>query len=156
MMITNAMRLLKAAGVPFETREYEVDEDDLSGVHIAETLGIDPDSMFKTLVARGASKQIYVFCIPAPAELDLKKCAAVTGEKSIEMVHVKELLGLTGYIRGGCSPVGMKKKYPTYMDETAELFDPLYVSAGVRGAQLVISPARLAAFVGLTFTDLTK
>ena len=156
MTVTNAMRRLTAAGVHFETREYPVDENDLSGVHIAKCLGIDPDSMFKTLVARGDSGQVYVFCISAPAELDLKKCAVLTGEKKIEMVQVKELLGLTGYIRGGCSPVGMKKAYPTYMDEVAELFDPIYVSAGVRGAQLVMSPNDLANFVGITFADLTK
>ena len=155
-MITNAMRLLRAAKVPFEVKEYEVDENDLSGVHIAESLHISPDCMFKTLVARGATGGIYVFCIPSASELDLKKCAALVGEKSIEMVHVKELLGLTGYIRGGCSPVGMKKKYPTYMDETAVLFDPIYVSAGARGAQLVINPETLAEFAKIAFADLMK
>lgn len=155
MTVTNAMRLLKAAGVPFETREYEVDPDDLSGIHIATCLGIDPDSMFKTLVCRG-ERGVYVFCIPAPSELDLKKCATLVGEKKMEMVHVKELLGLTGYIRGGCSPVGMKKKYPTYMDETAELFDPIYVSAGMRGMQLVISPSALCAYADIRLADLTK
>jgi Cys-tRNA(Pro)/Cys-tRNA(Cys) deacylase len=156
MVTTNAMRLLRAAGVPFDVKEYPVDENDLSGVHIAECLGISPDTMFKTLVARGESKAIYVFCIPAAEELDLKKCASLVKEKKIEMVAVKELLGLTGYIRGGCSPVGMKKKYPTYMDETATLFDPIYVSAGVRGAQLVINPEALAAYADITFADLTK
>ena len=155
-MITNAIRLLRAAKIPFDVKEYEVDENDLSGVHIAECLGISPDCMFKTLVARGASGGIYVFCIPAAMELDLKKCAALVKEKSIEMVHVKELLSLTGYIRGGCSPVGMKKKYPTYMDETATLFSPIYVSAGARGAQLEIDPNTLAAFAGITFGDLIK
>lgn len=156
MVTTNAMRLLRAAGVPFDVKEYPVDENDLSGVHIAECLGISPDTMFKTLVARGESKAIYVFCIPAAEELDLKKCASLVKEKKIEMVAVKELLGLTGYIRGGCSPVGMKKKYPTYMDETATLFDPIYVSAGVRGAQLVINPEALASYAEITFADLTK
>ncbi|MBE6656648.1 MAG: Cys-tRNA(Pro) deacylase [Ruminococcaceae bacterium] len=155
-MITNAMRLLRAAGIPFDIKEYEVDENDLSGVHIAESLGISPDCMFKTLVARGAGGGIYVFCIPAASELDLKKCASLVGEKSVEMVHVKELLGLTGYIRGGCSPVGMKKKYPTYMDETATLFSPIYVSAGVRGAQLAIDPEALADFAQIVFADLIK
>ena len=155
-MITNAMRLLRAANVPFDTREYEVDESDLSGLHIANALNISPDCMFKTLVARGASGGIYVFCIPCAEELDLKKCASLVGEKKMEMVHVKELLALTGYIRGGCSPVGMKKKYPTYMDETATLFSPIYVSAGVRGAQLVIDPYALAAFAEITFADLIK
>ena len=156
MVTTNAMRKLRAAKIPFEVREYEVDENDLSGVHIAESLGISPDCMFKTLVARGDSGGIYVFCIPSASELDLKKCAVLVGEKKIEMVHVKELLGLTGYIRGGCSPVGMKKKYPTYMDETATLFSPIYVSAGVRGAQLVIDPEILADFEEISFADLTK
>lgn len=156
MTVTNAMRRLTAAGIPFEAKEYPVDENDLSGVHIAETLGIDPDSMFKTLVVRGDSGGIYVFCIPSPAELDLKKCAALTGEKKMEMVHVKELLSLTGYIRGGCSPIGMKKEYPTYMDEVAELFDPIHISAGVRGVQLEINPYALADFVGITFADITK
>lgn len=156
MITTNAMRLLKAARVPFEVREYEVDENDLSGVHIAESLGISPDVMFKTLVARGESGGIYVFCIPSASELDLKKCASLVKEKKIEMVHVKELLGLTGYIRGGCSPVGMKKKYPTYMDETATIFSPIYVSAGARGAQLVIDPETLASFADIIFADLIK
>ena len=156
MVTTNAMRLLRAANVPFEVREYEVDENDLSGVHIAESLSISPDEMFKTLVTRASDGGIFVFCIPSAAELDLKKCASLVGAKSLEMVHVKELLGLTGYIRGGCSPVGMKKKYPTYMDETATLFSPIYVSAGVRGAQLVIDPFALSAFAEITFADLTK
>ena len=155
MITTNAMRLLRAAGVPFDVKEYPVDENDLSGVHIAECLGISPDTMFKTLVARGESKAIYVFCIPAAEELDLKKCASLVKEKKIEMVAVKELLGLTGYIRGGCSPVGMKKKYPTYMDETATLFDPIYVSAGVRGAQLFLAVKDLLPFVEAKCVPLT-
>ena len=156
MTITNAMRLLKQAGIAFDTSEYEVDESDLSGVHAAHELGIDPDCMFKTLVARGDKKGIAVFCIPVAEELDLKKCAAITGDKKIEMIHVKELLGLTGYIRGGCSPIGMKKKYPTYIDETAILFDRIYVSAGQRGQQLILNPEDLRAYVDATFADLTK
>lgn len=156
MTITNAMRLLKQAGIPFDTSEYEVDESDLSGVHAAQMLGIDPDCMFKTLVARGEKKGIYVFCIPVAEELDLKKCAAAVGEKKIEMVQVKELLGLTGYIRGGCSPVGMKKKFPTYIDETAQLFDRIYVSAGTRGVQMIVDPIKLAEYVEAHFTDIIK
>ena len=156
MVVTNAMRLLKAAGIPFETQEYTVDETDLSGGHIAQELGVDPDRVFKTLVARGTRGGIAVFCIPCAMELNLKKCAAVAGDKSYELVHVKELLGLTGYIRGGCSPVGMKKKYPTYMDETAMLWDTVYISAGVRGAQLVLSPAALAAYAQIQFADLIR
>lgn len=156
MTITNAMRLLKQAGIPFDTSEYKVDESDLSGVHAAQMLGIDPDCMFKTLVARGEKKGIYVFCIPVAEELDLKKCASAVGEKKIEMVQVKELLGLTGYIRGGCSPVGMKKKFPTYIDETAQLFDNIYVSAGTRGVQMIVDPIQLAEYVEATFTDIIK
>ena len=147
MTVTNAMRLLKQAGVEFETGEYEVDESDLSGVHAAEMLGVDPDCVFKTLVARGEGRNLYVFCIPVAQELDLKKCASAVGEKKLEMVHVKELLGLTGYVRGGCSPIGMKKKYPTYIDETSILFDEIAVSAGMRGEQIILSPDDLSRFV---------
>lgn len=156
MTITNVMRLLKQAGIPFETSEYEVDESDLSGVHAAQMLGIDPDCMFKTLVTKGEKKGLHVFCIPVAAELDLKKCAAAAGEKKIEMIHVKELLPLTGYIRGGCSPIGMKKKYPTTIDETAILFDRIYVSAGQRGAQVIVNPEELAAYIDAGFADVTR
>ena len=156
MTITNAMRLLKQAGIAFETSEYEVDESDLSGIHAAQMLGIDPDCMFKTLVARGEKKGVCVFCIPVAEELDLKKCAAVIGDKKVEMIHVKDLLGLTGYIRGGCSPIGMKKKYPTWIDETAILFDRIYVSAGLRGQQLILAPDDLSNYVGGVYADLVK
>lgn len=156
MTITNAMRLLKQAGIEFETSSYEVDESDLSGVHAAQMLGIDPDCMFKTLVTRSDERNLYVFCIPVAQELDLKKCAAAVGEKKVEMIHVKELLGLTGYVRGGCSPVGMKKKYPTVFDETAQLFDRIYVSAGQRGVQMIVDPMRLAEYVGAGFADVSK
>ena len=156
MTITNAMRLLKQAGIAFETSEYEVDESDLSGIHAAQMLGIDPDCMFKTLVARGEKKGVCVFCIPVAEELDLKKCAAVIGDKKVEMIHVKDLLGLTGYIRGGCSPIGMKKKYPTWIDETAILFDRIYVSAGLRGQQLILAPDDLSNYVGGIYADLVK
>ncbi len=153
---TNAMRLLAAANIPFETETYEVDEEDLSGVHAAESLGLPSEQVFKTLVVRGEKKGIMVFCIPVAEELDLKKIASLTHDKKVEMIHVKELLGLTGYIRGGCSPIGMKKKYPTWIDETAILFDKIYVSAGQRGVQLVIEPEKLREFVGAEYGDLTK
>ena len=156
MTTTNAMRLLSQAGIEYGTSEYEVDESDLSGVHAAHELGIDPDCMFKTLVARGDKKGVSVFCIPVAEELDLKKCAAVTGDKKIEMIHVKELLGLTGYIRGGCSPIGMKKKYPTWIDETAQLCDQIYVSAGMRGQQIILAPDDLLHCVEAEYADLTK
>ena len=156
MVVTNAMRLLKQAGIEFDTSTYEVDESDLSGVHCAEMLGADPDCVFKTLVCRSDKKALYVFCIPVAQELDLKKCAAVTGDKRIEMIAVKELLPLTGYIRGGCSPVGMKKLYPTHIDELATLYDTVYVSGGQRGLQLILNPVALADYVGAVFADVTK
>ena len=156
MTVTNAMRLLTQAGIPFDTSEYLVDESDLSGVHAAAMLGVDADCVFKTLVARGERKGICVFVIPVAEELDLKKCAAATGDKKMEMIHVRELLGLTGYVRGGCSPVGMKKKYPTYIDEIATLFDRIYVSAGLRGQQLIINPEDLRSYTEATFADLTR
>ena len=154
MIKTNAMRLLTTAKIPYDTVEYEVDEDDLSGVHTAEMLGTDPDCMFKTLVCRDDKKGYFVFCIPVAYELDLKKCAAAAGVKRVEMIHVKELLPLTGYIRGGCSPIGMKKKFPTFIDETAAMYDRIYVSAGQRGCQLCLSPTDLAVYVDAKFADL--
>ena len=156
MTTTNAMRMLSKAGIQYRVSSYEVDESDLSGVHAAAALGIEPDCMFKTLVARGDKKGLSVFCIPVAEELDLKKAAAITGDKKIDMVHVKELLGLTGYIRGGCSPIGMKKKYPTYIDETAILFDEIYVSAGTRGQQVILNAEDLRACTEAEFADLTK
>lgn len=156
MVKTNAMRLLQNANIELEIVEYEVDENDLSGTHTADILGIDPDCMFKTLVCRDDKGGYEVFCIPVAYELDLKKCAVAAGVKRVEMIHVKELLPLTGYIRGGCSPVGMKKKFPTYIDETAVLFDKIYVSAGQRGVQMFVNPDELAGYVGAKYSDLVK
>ncbi len=153
---TNAMRLLDAAGISYDTSEYEVDESDLTGVHGAEMLGIDPDMMFKTLVCRDDRGGYQVFLIPVAYELDLKKCAAAAGVKRVEMIHVKELLPLTGYVRGGCSPIGMKKKFPTLIDETAVLHDRIYVSAGMRGEQLILEPNELAEFIGADFAELIR
>ncbi len=155
MTKTNAMRLLEQAGVTFRTAEYDYDEADLSGNHAADAIGLPREQVFKTLVTRAGKGILYVFCIPVCNELDLKKAAKACGEKSIEMVHVKELLGLTGYIRGGCSPIGMKKKFPTYIDETAILFDEIAVSAGMRGEQLILSPDALAGYVEAELCDLT-
>ena len=134
-----------------------MDEDDLSGVHAAAEMGVeDPGCVFKTLVARCAGGGFAVFCIPVAAQLDLKKCAAAAGEKSVEMIHVKEMLSVTGYIRGGCSPVGMKKKYPTFVDETAILYEEIYVSAGRRGQQIILSPEDLVRFVEAEYAALTR
>ena len=154
MTKTNVMRLLDQAKIEYTALEYEFDENDLGGEHAADFLGLPYEQVFKTLVTRGSKGGIYVFCIPVDLELDLKKAAACAGEKKIEMIHVKELLGLTGYIRGGCSPIGMKKKYPTYIDETATLFDVISVSAGQRGVQIRLSPFELAEYIGAQFCDI--
>lgn len=155
MTKTNAMRLLEAAKIPFEIMEYEVDESNLSGMSTAKKTGKDPSQIFKTLVFSGDKNGFGVCCIPACEELDLKKTAKAFGEKKVEMLHVKDLLKTTGYIRGGCSPVGMKKLFPTVIDETATLFDKIYVSAGVRGIMLGIEPNTLAEYVGAKFADVT-
>ena len=152
---TNAMRMLEAAKIPFGLLEYPVDESDLSGESVARKTGKDPSQIFKTLVFHGEKNGFGVCCIPTCEELDLKKVAKAFGEKKVEMIPVKDLLKVTGYIRGGCSPIGMKKAYPTVIDETAVLFDKIYVSAGVRGAMLGIEPNQLAEFVGAKFEDVT-
>lgn len=151
---TNAMRLLDNAGVTYKTATYTVDENDLSGTHIADQVGMPYGAVFKTLVARGDKTGVIVLCIPVDRELDLKKAARVSGNKKVEMVQVKELLGLTGYIRGGCSPVGMKKKYPTYIDESCLLEAEIAVSAGVRGCQMILSPQVLVDFTQASIVEL--
>ena len=153
---TNAMRLLDAAGISYGMAEYEVDESDLSGVHAADELGVPAETVFKTLVARGDGNGLFVFVIPVAENLDLKKAAAASGNKRIEMVHVRELFDLTGYVRGGCSPIGMKKVYPSYVDETAQLYDEIYFSAGRRGAQIILAPNKLCEVTGAEYADLTK
>ena len=153
---TNAMRILARAKVPFDIASYEVDESDLSGVHISLTMGIDPARVYKTLVARGDKNGINVFVIPVAEELDLKKCAKVSSNKSVEMIAVKELFTVTGYIRGGCSPIGMKKKYPTYIDESCLALDSMYVSAGKRGLQLIMEPEDLIKCADAAAADLTR
>ena len=153
---TNALRQLDAAGIPYEVLTYEVDENDLSGTHIAEQIGLPLPMVFKTLVAKGDKTGYLVFCIPVNKEIDLKAAAALTGNKKIEMVHVKELLGLTGYIRGGCSPIGMKKRFPTYFDASAADHEMITVSAGVRGAQMLLSREALLRFVEGTLADVAR
>ena len=150
---TNAMRLLDAAKIKYEVSEYAVDENNLAGTHIAEEIGLPYEMVFKTIVTRGDKTGYLVFCIPCHKEINLKKAASVTGNKKLEPVQVKELLGLTGYIRGGCSPVGMKKKFPTYFDKSVEAEERITVSSGVRGAQLIISPAELIKYLGAKIAD---
>lgn len=152
---TNAVRLVEKAGIAYEEKFYDYDESDLSGTHAAQVLGIPEEQVFKTLVARGVKTGINVFCIPVCCELDLKKAAKAAGDKNMELVAVKELLGLTGYIRGGCSPVGMKKRYPTYMDELCLLCDKIALSAGERGHQMIVPPEAIAQLIQATITDLT-
>ena len=151
---TNAVRLVEQAGIPCRECFYEFDENDLNGNHAAQAIGMPGEQVFKTLVARGERTGINVFCIPVCCELDLKKAAKAAGDKNMELVPVKDLLGLTGYIRGGCSPVGMKKKYPTHFDETAQIWDEIAVSAGARGHQMVVPPDALADLVNAKFADI--
>ena len=153
---TNAIRLLEAAKVPFAVREYTVDENDLAAQHVADELGEDIRQVFKTLVLRGERKGLFVCVVPGNCEVDLKKAAQAMGDKKAEMIAMKELLPTTGYIRGGCSPVGMKKALPTFFHNTALDFGLIYVSAGVRGLQLEIDPNRLIEFVGAECADLIK
>lgn len=151
---TNAVRLLQQAGIPCREHFYEFDEKDLNGNHAAAAIGMPGEQVFKTLVARGERTGINVFCIPVCCELSLKKAAKAAGDKNMELVPVKELLGLTGYIRGGCSPVGMKKRYSTYFDETALLWDEIAVSAGERGHQMVVPTEALTEFVSAELVDI--
>lgn len=153
---TNALRLVEQAKIPCREGFYEFDEKDLSGLHAAKAIGMPAEQVFKTLVARGERTGINVFCIPVCCELDLKKAAKSAGDKNMELVPVKELLALTGYIRGGCSPVGMKKKYPTYFDETCILWEEIAVSAGARGHQLILNPEQLVDLVDGKIVDIIQ
>ncbi|MCI6907893.1 MAG: Cys-tRNA(Pro) deacylase [Clostridiales bacterium] len=153
MTKTNAMRLLDAANIPFTLFEYPSDDPKQTAEDVARYVGLPPEQVFKTLTVRGEKRGILVFCIPANASLNLKKAAAAAGDKKLEMLPQKELLGATGYIHGGCSPIGMKKKYPTYIDETCILFDEITVSAGARGAQLLIGVDALVGYVGAAVAD---
>lgn len=150
---TNTMRILDKAKIPYETKEYEYDESDLSGATIAEKTGMNPDMLFKTLVLRGEKNGYLVCCIPVKQEINLKKLAIASKDKKVEMIHVKELLPLTGYIRGGCSPIGMKKQFPTYIEKSCLNFDKISVSGGVRGQQVILNPNELISFLNATIYD---
>jgi len=154
MSKTNAVRILESLKVPHNTFEYEVDENDLSGVSVAHKINIDEEKVYKTLVTRNDKNEIFVFCIPVNQELNLKKAAVAAKSKKIEMIKLTELLPLTGYVRGGCSPIGMKKNYPVIIEETAQLSDKIYVSAGMRGMQIEISPINLSNIIEAKFEDL--
>ena len=153
---TNAVRLVQQAGIPCREFFYEYDETDLRGCHAAQALGFPQEQVFKTLVARGERTGINVFCIPVCCELDLKKAAKTAADKNMELVPVKELLSLTGYIRGGCSPVGMKKRYPTWFDETCILWEEIAVSAGERGHQMILPPEPLLRLIDGKLSDIIQ
>lgn len=153
---TNAARLLDKAGVAYRLIPYEFDENDLAAQHVADSLGQDIARVFKTLVLHGDRTGYIVCVVPGDSEVDLKALAKVSGNKKVEMIPMKDLLSVTGYIRGGCSPVGMKKRFPTYFHSTALDFDIIYVSAGVRGLQLEIAPSDLISFVGATVADVAS
>ena len=151
---TNAIRIIESLRIPHETALYEAGEEHLDAVSVAHRIGVEPEIVFKTLVARSEKGEVAVFCIPAPLELDLKKAARAAGVKKVELVGLKELLPLTGYVRGGCSPVGMKKDYPTWIDETAILHEQIYVNAGCRGRQVALAAEDLRRACGAHFADL--
>ncbi|WP_150267861.1 Cys-tRNA(Pro) deacylase [Paenibacillus tepidiphilus] len=152
---TNALRLLEASGAKVKVHSYDNEDGAIHGTAVAEKIGLPPETVFKTLVAHSGA-HLYVFVIPVGEELDLKKAAKAAGEKKIEMLPMKDLLKYTGYVRGGCSPVGMKKLYPTFIEESAELQDTIAVSAGKIGLQMEVAPGELAGMVGGMFCDLVK
>ena len=151
---TNAIRMVERAKISYKEAFYEYDINDLNGNHAAEAIGFPPEQVYKTLVAKGTRTGINVFCIPVCAELDLKKAAKTAGDKDMALIPVRELLNLTGYIRGGCSPVGMKKNYPTYFEESCQLYDEIAVSAGERGHQVILPPMELITLVNGTLADI--
>lgn len=153
---TNAARILDRLKISYEIKNYEVDIDDLSAVHVAETTGMDVRTVFKTLVCRGDRNGVLMACIPGDGELDLKSLAAVSGNKRVEMVHLREVLELTGYIRGGCSPLGARKNYPVYLDETCRNYEKIAISAGIRGQQLILRPEDLIRAVGAVVANLIR
>ena len=153
---TNAARLLDRAKIAYELVPYEVDEEHLAATHVAEQLGEDIECVFKTLVLKGDRTGYFVCVVPGRHEVDLKATARVSGNKKVDLIPMKELLSVTGYIRGGCSPIGMKKRFPTYLHTTAADHPEIYISAGVRGLQLKIAPAELVAFVGAIVADISR
>jgi len=150
---TNAVRILEAQKIPHQTFNYDVDENDLSGTSVAHKINAAEETVFKTLVTRNDQNEIFVFCIPVNQELNLKKAAIASRSKKIEMIKLNELLPLTGYIRGGCSPIGMKKNYPVIIEETSQIFEFIYISAGIRGMQIRISPPDLEKITSAIFKD---
>lgn len=153
-MKTNATRILEAHSIPHEQIAYDSSDGEIDALSVADKIGAEHEQVFKTLVGRGDKTGVVVFCVPGPFDLNLKKAAAASGNKKVELIAVRELLPLTGYIRGGCSPIGMKKQYATWIDETALLHERIYVSAGAHGAQILIAPRALAELINARFTEL--
>ena len=153
---TNAARILDSQKIPYELMEYQVDLDDLSAVHVAAVTGLDVKRVFKTLVCRGDKNGILMACIPGDGELNLKALAQVSANKKVELVPLKDVLGLTGYVRGGCSPLGAKKNYPVYIDSSVEAHETVAISAGVRGEQLILTPKNLVQSVQGTLAQLIR
>ncbi len=151
---TNAMRLLERAGIPYRALDYPVGDEHREASAVAALIGLPPEQVFKTIVLRGERQGMLVCCLPANAELDLKKAAAAVGDKKVELLPMRELTAVTGYVRGGCSPIGMKKPFPTLIDETCILFDEITVSAGVRGCQVALAPEKLKDFLGAVVADI--
>jgi Cys-tRNA(Pro)/Cys-tRNA(Cys) deacylase len=151
---TNVLRILDSMGIRYHVATYPVGDEHLDAPSVARELAVSPDIVFKTLVAHDETHAIHVFCIPGAAALDLKKAAKATGSRKVELVNLKDLTPLTGYVRGGCSPIGMKKKYPTWIDEIASTFDAIYVNAGARGMQVILSPADACRAADALFADL--
>lgn len=156
MTKTNAMRLLTRAGIPFRAEQYDFDPEDLNGMHAAEALHMPPEQIFKTLVACGDKTGPVVFCLPVCCTLDLHKAARASQNKKVALLPVRELQQVTGYIRGGCSPIGMKKQFPTFLEETAQLYEEIGISGGARGLQLLIAPQALQQFLTARFADLSE
>ena len=153
---TNAVRLLDTHAISYELREYEVDENHLDKMQVAESLGVNPEGIFKTLVLKGNIDTFLVAVIPANTHLDLKKFAKISGNKNCEMLPLKDLLNTTGYIRGGCSPIGMKKQFPTYIEELAILQTQICISAGKKGLQIILNPDDLCQLINAQFSDITQ
>ena len=153
---TNAARILDTLGISYELKTYEVDENDLSAVHVAVSVGMPIEMVYKTLVCRGDKNGVLMAVIPGGGELDLKALAAASGNKRVEMVHLKEVFGLTGYIRGGCSPLGAKKDYPVYLDASAEAQEVIAISAGKRGEQIILKPADLVQAAKATVAAVSR
>lgn len=154
MKKTNAIRILESSKIDFEIFNYEFSLEEIDAVSVARKIGAEPESVFKTLIARSNTNELFAFVIPGNEVLNLKKAAYACGMKKIEMIKEKELLPLTGYIKGGCTSIGLKKQYPVFIDETAQLFDEIYISAGVRGTQMKLNPIELKDLVDAGFVDL--